>query len=62
MAMDIEIGEVTSEVVSIDLKALRAEITADVLRRIDEDARLKTRHDADRRLRDRASDDPDRIT
>ena len=60
--MDIEIGEVTSEVVSIDLKALRAEITTDVLRRIDEDARLKTRHDVDRRLRDRASDDPDRIT
>jgi hypothetical protein len=59
--MDVEIGEVTSEVTSIDLTALKAEILAEVLRRVEEDRRLQSRLDSDRRLRTGATDRPDEV-
>lgn len=59
--MDVEIGEVTSEVTALDLAALKAEILAEVLRRVEEDRRLQSRLDADRRMRDGATDRPDQV-
>ncbi|HEX8224036.1 MAG TPA: hypothetical protein VF605_09490 [Allosphingosinicella sp.] len=59
--MDVEIGEVTSEVTAFDLTALKAEILAEVLRRVEEDRRLQSRLDSDRRMRDGATDRPDEV-
>lgn len=59
--MDVEIGEVSSQVNVLDLRALKAEILAEVLARVAEDKRLSDRHDADRQLRQRASDRPDGV-
>lgn len=57
--MNVDIGEVTSDVTAIDLAALKAEIIAEVMRRIDEDRRLRDRLDSDRRLRSGALDRPE---
>lgn len=57
--MSVEIGEVTSDVTAIDLGALKAEVIAEVLRRIEEDRRLRERLDSDRRLRAGAIDRPE---
>lgn len=59
--MDVEIGELTSQVTAVDLAALKAEVIAEVLRRVEEDRRLQSRLDGDRRMRDRANDRPDGI-
>jgi hypothetical protein len=59
--MDIEIQEVSSQVTVLDLRALKAEILAEVLQRTAEDARLNARQDADRQIRPRASDRPDEV-
>lgn len=57
--MSVDIGEVTSDVTAIDLGALKAEVIAEVLRRIEEDRRLRERLDSDRRLRAGAIDRPE---
>jgi len=57
--MSVEIGEVTGDVTAIDLAALKAEIIADVMRRIEDERRLRDRLDADRRLRSGALDRPE---
>ena len=54
--MDIEIGEVSSEVTALDLTQLKAEVIAEVMRRVDEERRLHDRLDRDRRMRDGAID------
>ena len=59
--MDVEIGEVASEVTTLDLTALKAEILAEVLRRVEEDRRLQSRLDSDRRMRPGATDRPDEV-
>jgi hypothetical protein len=59
--MDVEIGEMTSQVTAVDLAALKAEVIAEVLRRVEEDRRLQSRLDGDRQMRDRAIDRPDGI-
>lgn len=59
--MDVEIGEVASQVTVLDLRALKAEILAEVLQRTADDARMSARQDADRQLRARASDRPDAV-
>lgn len=56
--MEVEIGEVTSEVSAIDLRQLKADVIAEVLRRIDEEHRLRERLDRDRQVRDGALDRP----
>jgi hypothetical protein len=56
--MDVEIGEVTSEVSAIDLRQLKADVIAEVLRRIEEDHRLRERLDRDRQVKDGALDRP----
>jgi hypothetical protein len=61
MAMDIDIGEVSSELTVLDLSALKAEILAEVQRRQAEEARMAARRDAERRLRPSASDRPDEV-
>jgi hypothetical protein len=57
--MDIEIGEVSSEISAIDLRAIKAELIADILRRLAEDRRLSERLEADRRVRHGALDRPE---
>lgn len=59
--MDIEIGEVSSEMTVLDLRALKAEILAEVQERHAEEARMAARRDAERRLRMSASDRPDEV-
>lgn len=56
--MDIEIGEVTGEVSALDLRQLKADVIAEVLRRVEEERRLRDRIDRDRQLRDGALDRP----
>jgi hypothetical protein len=50
--MDVEIGEISSEVTALDLTALKAEVIAEVLQRVAEDRRLRDRLDRDRQVRD----------
>jgi hypothetical protein len=57
--MDIEIGEVSGEVSAIDLATIKAEVIAEVMRRLEEDHRLSRRLDADRRVRGGALDRPE---
>lgn len=59
--MDVDIGEVRSEMTVLDLRALKAEIVAEILQRTAEDARLRARQDGDRRIRERAGDRPDGV-
>ena len=54
--MDIEIGEVNSELTVLDLRAMKAEILAEVMQRIAEEARLTKKRDDERRLRPGALD------
>jgi len=56
--VDVEIGEVTSEVSAIDLRQLKADVIAEVLRRVEEERRLRERLDRDRQVRDGALDRP----
>lgn len=60
--MDIEIGEVSSEVTALDLTQLKEEVIAEVMRRVGEEQRLRERLDRDRRMRDGAVDRPEGIT
>ena len=59
--MDIHIEEVNSELTVLDLRALKAEILAEVMQRTTEEARLAAKRDADRKLRPSASDRPDEV-
>lgn len=59
--MDVEIGEVASEVTALDLTQLKAEVIADVMRRIADERRLAERLDRDRLPRDGALARPDRL-
>ncbi|TIX49634.1 hypothetical protein [Alteraurantiacibacter aquimixticola] len=57
--MEIEIGEVSSDVTAIDLAALKAELVDQIMRQIAEDRRLQDRIDSDRRLRNSATNRPE---
>lgn len=59
--MEVEIGEMTSNVTAMDLSALKAEVITEVMRRVEEERRLRDRIDGDRRMRDRATDRPDGV-
>lgn len=59
--MDVDVGEVRSEMTVLDLRALKAEIIAEVLARTADDARMSARQDGDRRIRERAGDRPDGV-
>ena len=59
--MDVEIGEVSSEVTALDLTQLMAEVIAEVMRRVEEAQRLRDRLDRDRRMRDGAIDRPEGV-
>jgi hypothetical protein len=60
--MDIEIGEVSSDISAIDLATIKAEVIAEVLRRVAEDRRLSERLEGDRRIRHGALDRPEDLT
>jgi regulator of protease activity HflC (stomatin/prohibitin superfamily) len=59
--MDIDIAEVNSDLTVLDLRALKAEILAEVQQRHAEEARMQAKRDAERRLRSSASDRPDEV-
>lgn len=59
--MDIEIGEVTSELTMLDLRAIKAEILHDVMSRLAEEDRLKAKRNDERRIRQGATDRPDEV-
>jgi hypothetical protein len=54
--MDVEIGELSSDVTALDLTQLKADVVAEVLRRVEEERRLRDRLDRDRQVREGALD------
>ncbi|WP_157217408.1 hypothetical protein [Flavisphingomonas formosensis] len=57
--MDVEIEEMNASLTVMDLKAIKAEVIAEVMARLSDDKRLEKRRENDRKLADGASRRPD---
>lgn len=56
--MDVDIQEMTGEALTLDIRSLKSEIVAEVMRRIEEERRLGERLNQERALRTSALDRP----